>query len=221
MIAEQKARQRYGVYCAMPVEDDEDEIPDEELCAAATDQLRQFNRFGNNFRTRSDRGELHQSGGKQRGRFRNDGRCFICNKIGHYRADCLMLKEAVKLKAEEDIKCVSTSSSTSSSTSTCDLCDGPHRFNQCPEVSRCKAELKQALTKRDSKPDSVKEKQANSSRLPMTSRIMAVLEEGPVEGGGENVETEQQAKQEGSFVLMVAKPRQYESATLVEVLGER
>lgn len=40
----------------------------------------------------------------------------------------------------------------------------------------------------------------------MTSRIMAVLEEGPVEGGGEVMEEGEQTKKKGSFVLMVAKP---------------
>lgn len=156
---------------------DEDFTEDDEFCAAAPEVRQQANRLGNNNRNRPDRGGQQQRGGQARGRFRNEGRCFICNKLGQFRAECFMLKEAVKIKAEKDGKGASSIS--------CDLCDGPHQFSQCPEDSRCKEELKQAFVKKDPNEDSTKDHRTDmANRLPMTSRIMAVLEEGPVEGEG-------------------------------------
>lgn len=57
------------------------------------------------------------------------------------------------------------------------------------EVSRCRAELKQALENKDfggkSKSPN-KDSQSSSSRHPMTSRIMALLEKDAVKGGVED-----------------------------------
>ena len=40
MIAEQKARQRYGAYCSVPVEDDEELVDDDDICVKNCDPTR-------------------------------------------------------------------------------------------------------------------------------------------------------------------------------------
>lgn len=96
-------------------------------------------------------------------------------KPGHFRAECPMMKEVVKLKAEKHGK--------SSSFLKCDLCDGLHRFSSCPKVSRCRTELNQALGKKDLGGKSEylnKVSQSSFNRLPMTLRILTVLEKDAV-----------------------------------------
>lgn len=109
-----------------------------------------------------------------------------------------MLKEADNIISEEDSK--------NTSPVRCDLCDGSLRLNKCPEVARCKFELRQALANKTSKVYSTKDRQSNSNRLIMTSRIIGVLDESSAEGDGESDEIDDQAPKDHSFVLMVTKP---------------
>lgn len=106
------------------------------------------NRYGNEYSNRTHHGVQQQRGREASGRFGNEGRCFIFNILGYFRAEFPMLEEAVKIKAEKESK--------GPKSICCDLCDGQHRFSQCPEVSLCKAELKQALMKKNPKSDSTK-----------------------------------------------------------------
>lgn len=126
-----------------------EENESEEACAAVVETVSVGRQFNSDPRIRNNRGERGGRGAREpppRGRFRNDGKCVICNKPGHFKVDCPMLKEGVELKEHEEGKSAEVG---------CELCQGPHRFNLCHEINKCKAEIKQELIKKDNNTDFV------------------------------------------------------------------
>lgn len=102
MIAEQKARQMYGAFFSVQsVNDDSQDAEDDEVCAPVLEYKPKNERFSGYSRYRNDCRQ-NKRGGHPRGLFWNGSKCLIFNKLGHFRAEWVMLKEAVELNAKEN-----------------------------------------------------------------------------------------------------------------------
>lgn len=71
MIAEQKARKRYNLYCSISVDDEEKFDVEDYICAAGMEQRPKFNRSISGAVYSADCSGQQQSGSLSRGRYRN------------------------------------------------------------------------------------------------------------------------------------------------------